>query len=206
MPHDKSLEILQKGASIDKAQKALIALHGRGGTSQDIMQLALSLTDAHFALFAPQAQNRVWYPQSFMSELAHNEPYLTRSLEAIDMLINTITPFIPYTHIYLMGFSQGACLALEYAASRPRRYGGIIAFIGGLIGKTLEPGKYQGDLAGTPVFIAGRTHDPFIPEERCVQSANLLKSMGANVTLNILPGNAHQVEPQELTWVRDHLC
>ena len=180
--------------------KALILLHGRGGTSEDMLHIGNRFTDKSFIVEAPQAPQNVWYPQGFMSEEKLNEPQLSKSLERIEKLIKHLQ--MPHDQIYLMGFSQGACLALEFGARHAEKYGGIIAFTGGLIGKTLNLNKYRGNFEGTKIFIGTSENDPFIPLTRVQESKEVLKSLGASVTLKVYPGSSHTVTEEEIQVVR----
>lgn len=190
----------RKNITRDTSMKALILLHGRGGTAADIMSLAHHFTDKNFIVEAPQAPHNAWYPHSFLVEEKLNEPDLSNSLSKIEKLIKNLE--IPHDQIYLMGFSQGACLSLEYAARHGGKYGGIIAFTGGLIGKTLDLNKYRGNLDGTKVFIGTSENDPFIPLTRAKESKEVLKSLGASVTLKVYPGASHTVTEEEIQWVK----
>lgn len=183
--------------------KALILLHGRGGTSESILGLATNFTDKNFIVEAPQAPHNAWYPQSFLADEKLNEPQLSQSLQTISNLIKRLE--LPSDQIYLMGFSQGACLALEYAARHPKKYGGIIAFTGGLIGKTLNVNKYRGNLEGTKVFIGTSENDPHIPLTRARESKEVLKSLGASVTLKTYPGSTHTITFDEINWVQHNI-
>lgn len=183
--------------------KALILLHGRGGTAEDMLSLSHRFCDKTFIVEAPQAAQNAWYPQSFLAEEKLNEPHLTRSLERIEKLIKNLE--IPSDQIYLMGFSQGACLALEFAARHAKKYGGIIAFTGGLIGKSIDVTKYRGSLEGTKVFIGTSEDDPYIPLARAQESKEVLKSLGASVTLKVYPGNSHTVTEEEIQWVKKNI-
>ena len=184
-------EIIQQGQPLDKASKALILLHGRGGTAYDILGLANEFCDDTFYIAAPQATNRSWYPYSFMEEEQLNEPWLSSSIETVKRLIDETAKSIPKSHIYLMGFSQGACLTLEVSCRFAAKYGGVVAFTGGLIGQTIDETKYSGNFEGTKVFIGNSDQDPHVPLRRSEQSKQLMKKMGADVTLKVYKGMAH---------------
>jgi phospholipase/carboxylesterase len=183
--------------------KALILLHGRGGSSEDMFGLSKRFSDKDFIVEAPQAPQNAWYPQSFMVEEKLNEPQLSRSLEKIEKLIKNLE--IPHDQIYLMGFSQGACLALEFAARHAEKYGGVVAFTGGLIGKTINLNKYRGNLEGTKVFIGTSEDDPYIPLTRAQESKEVLKGLGASVHLKVYPGASHTVTEEEIQWVKKNI-
>jgi phospholipase/carboxylesterase len=199
------MQILKKGKPLDTASKALILLHGRGGSAADILPLANHFNVEGFFIAAPQAPGNSWYPQSFMVEEHLNEPYLTNSIEKIKILIDEIAQHIPKEQIYLMGFSQGACLSLEITSRFATKYGGVVAFSGGLIGKTLNEKKYSGNFEETKVFIGNSDVDPHIPIERTKESAKLMEKMGAAVTLKIYPGMGHIINNDEITTVNQLL-
>ena len=192
--------------NINTATRALILLHGRGGTSSDILELAhYFVADDSFYIIAPQAPNNTWYPYSFIEEEAKNEPALSNSINIIENVISDVSQYIPKMHMYIMGFSQGACLALEVTARHATTYGGIVAFSGGLIGKTLDPNKYSGNFNETKVFIGVSEHDPHIPASRAEESKVLINKLGAEVTLDIYPGMAHMVRESEIAWVKTNI-
>jgi len=174
-------------------------LHGRGGSAADILSLARYLPVADYALLAPQATGHTWYPQSFLAPPAHNEPYLTAALAAVDGAVALAGSHgIGTENVYLLGFSQGACLTLEYAARHATRYGGVVAFTGGLLGDRLYLDNYAGDFAGTPCLLASADPDPHVPAARVRASTALLTTLGATVTEQITPGMGHTITPQEL--------
>jgi phospholipase/carboxylesterase len=198
-------QIIEQGKSIDKASKALILLHGRGGTADDILNFAkrFHLVDTYLA--APQATGNSWYPHSFMVEEKLNEPWLSSAIETIKRLVDEISKKIPQSQIVIMGFSQGACLSLEYSSRFASKYGGIVAFSGGLIGSTLNEEKYQGNLAGTKVFIGNSDIDPYIPIERCFRSKELMEKLGATVTLKVYERMGHLINEDEINWVKKNI-
>ncbi len=198
-------EVLHQGPPISKASKALIILHGRGGTAQGIMNLADSFSTPQLYIAAPQASHQTWYPHSFMIEENLNEPYLSSSVEVVKRLIDTISASIPLSQTYLMGFSQGACLALEVAARFATKYGGVIAFTGGLIGSVINKKKYHGDFKGTPIFIGTSDQDPHVPLERAQESKIFLEELGAHVTLKVYPGMGHTINEDEILWVKKNI-
>ncbi len=174
-------------------------LHGRGGTAADILSLAKSLGLPEFAYIAPQAPNLTWYPNSFLAPRTANEPWLTSSLNSVGSVLASIAESgIPTDRVILAGFSQGACLASEYVASHPHRYGALIAFTGGLIGPLGSDLSHQGDLLGTPVFLGSGDPDPHVPWQRVEETATVLAGMGAEVTLRRYPGRPHTISQEEL--------
>lgn len=187
---------------ITKASKALILLHGRGGTAQNILSLVDRICDHDFYIAAPQATNHIWYPNSFMEDEKLNEPYLSLSVKEIKDLIDQTAKHIPRDQIFIAGFSQGACLALEVSTRFAAEYGGIIAFTGGLIGSRIDLEKYRGDIEGTRVFISNGDHDPYIPLTRSKQSKELMEKLGAQVTLKVYEGRPHTITDDELKFVK----
>jgi phospholipase/carboxylesterase len=176
-----------------------VLLHGRGATARDILATAGDLTRPGIALLAPQATGNSWYPLSFLAPLAGNEPFLLSALALVDATVARIgIAGVPAERILLLGFSQGACLALEYAARHARRYGGVVGWSGGLIGPDDTPRAYAGSLAGTPVFLGCSDVDPHIPRARVERSAEVLRRLGGGVTMRIYPQMAHTVNQDEL--------
>lgn len=193
--------IIAKGAPIDQASKVLIMLHGRGATAEDIFSLVDHLDVKDFALLAPQATNNTWYPYSFVAPIAQNEPWLSSALDVIHQTVTDINNTgISNENIYFLGFSQGACLTLEYTTRNATKYGGIIAFHGGLIGDKIYSDNYKGDFAQTPVFVGSSNPDFHIPVERVYASTNILKDMNANVTEKIYSNMAHTINEEELSY------
>ena len=187
------------GTSLDEAQKALIMIHGRGGNATDIVSLADHLQVADYALLAPQAPDNSWYPFSFMAKPSYNEPWLSSSLQIIKDLVEEIkSRSIAAENIYLLGFSQGACLTLEFAARNATKYGGIVAFTGGLIGDKIYSENYKGDFNKTPIFIGSSNPDPHVPAERVIESAAILQNMNANVTRKLYNGMGHTISKEEI--------
>lgn len=198
-------EVLHQGPLITKAFKALILLHGRGGTARSILGLADRICDNDFYVAVPQAIHNTWYPYSFMEEEELNEPHLSLSIKEVKDLIDQTARYIPKERIFIAGFSQGACLALEVATRFAVQYGGIIAFTGGLIGKTVNESKYQGNFMGTKVFISDGDHDPHIPLIRAMQSKELLEKLGANVILKVYEGRPHTIIEDEINFVKENI-
>lgn len=198
-------QVLHQGPSITESSKALILLHGRGGTAQGMLEIANKLCDNQFYIAAPQAANGTWYPYSFMTEEKLNEPYLSSSIQSIKDLIDQTATLIPNNQIYVIGFSQGACLALEISSRFATKYGGIIAFTGGLMGPLLDEKKYQGNFKGTNVFISNGDQDPYIPLIRSEQSKELMEKLGAQVTLNVYKNRPHIITEDEINFVRKNI-
>jgi phospholipase/carboxylesterase len=181
----------------------MILLHGRGASAQGMLALADELDVPGVASRAPQAARRSWYPQSFMAPIEENEPDLSSALGVIDDLIEQICEsHLTEEQIVLLGFSQGACLATEYAARHPQRYGGVVGLSGGLIGPEDTTFDYDGTLDGTPVFLGCSDQDPYIPLERVEETAEALRHLGAKVTKRIYEGMGHTTNEDELAHVR----
>ncbi|WEK50735.1 MAG: alpha/beta hydrolase [Candidatus Kaistia colombiensis] len=191
--------ILTGGAPIEKARAAVVMLHGRGATADDIIGLAEHLGQTDVAYFAPQAAGYAWYPQRFMQPTALNQPYLAAALGVVhDLVDDIVAAGIARERIVLLGFSQGACLALEAVARRPGRYGGAVGLSGGLIGAENEIWNGAGDLAGTPVLLGCAELDGHIPISRVQETAARFEKAGAIVTTRIYQGSAHGVNADEI--------
>ncbi|WP_281233206.1 alpha/beta hydrolase [Flavobacterium gelatinilyticum] len=194
-----NLENITAGVPLKEAKKALILLHGRGAGSNDILSIARHLKVEDFALVAPQAENRTWYPYSFLALIEENEPFLSNSLETISKIVTGLEENgITKENIYFLGFSQGACLALDYTTRNAARYGGVVAFTGGLIGDQVYKDHYKGDFANTPVFIGTSDPDFHVPVERVNDTEVFLQSMGALVTKKIYPDMGHTISQDEV--------
>lgn len=192
--------IVTAGRKITEATKVLIMVHGRGGSAEDILSLAGHLSADDFHLVAPQATGHTWYPLSFLAPPAQNEPYLASALDVLTQTVSDIEAAgISKDHIYFLGFSQGACLSLEFVTRNAARYGGVIAFTGGLIGDKIYRNNYQGDFAGTPVFIGTSNPDPHVPVERVYATSNILKEMGAAVTEKVYDNMGHTINQDEIS-------
>ena len=199
-------QVIIKGKPLSDASKALILLHGRGGSAEDILSLANYLQVNDFALIAPQATNNTWYPYSFMMPQESNEPWLSSALEVVNNIFDDIIKAgIAAENIYLAGFSQGACLTLEFAARNAQKLGGIIAFSGGLIGQEINRNNYQNDFQQTPIFIGCSDVDPHIPLKRVHESEAILQEMNAMVTAKIYPGMGHTINEDEIKFVNDNI-
>jgi predicted esterase len=192
------------GAPLDAAKAACLMIHGRGATAESILALAEEFPHAELVYVAPQAAGNTWYPQSFLRPIESNEPALSSALALVDAVVAELVEVgIPHEKIILLGFSQGACLATEYAARHARRYGGVIAFSGGLIGPEGTPRNYQGDFTGMPVFLGCSDIDSHIPLARVEETAAVFDRMGATVTKRIYPGMGHTVNRDEVDFVRE---
>ena len=195
--HDN--KYISAGTPVQQAKTALVMLHGRGGTANDIIRLAKLFNLADAAIYAPQATNNSWYPYSFMVPEEQNQPALDSAIGSIDHLVKQIeADGISADRIYFLGFSQGACLTLEYVGRNAKRYGGAVAFTGGLIGQELITKRYQGDFSGTLILITTGDQDPHVPLGRVEESVEILKGLGADVTLQVYPGKPHSISPDEI--------
>lgn len=191
------------GAALDEALAAVIMIHGRGDSAAGILGLAEAFDAPGTAFVAPQATGNVWYPYPFMSPLDANQPWLDSALAAVGAVVDNVAGSgVAHDRIVLLGFSQGACLASEYAARHPRRYGGLVALSGGLIGPDVARDRYVGDLAGTPAFFGCSDVDPHIPIDRVVASAALYRERGASVEQRTYRGFGHSVNQDEVDWVQ----
>lgn len=194
-----NLEIITDGVPLAEAKKALIMIHGRGAGAHDILSVAKYLNVKDFALVAPQAENRTWYPYSFLVPLEENEPSFSKSLDTIHHVVVAVQQNgIEKENIYFLGFSQGACLALEFTARNAARYGGVVAFTGGLIGDKVYEEHYKGNFENTPIFIGTSDPDFHVPVERVNESEALLKKLGAAVTKKIYPNMGHTISQDEI--------
>jgi predicted esterase len=195
--------VLTAGEPLGQARAALVLLHGRGASAADILALAGELAPPGCAGLAPQAAGHTWYPYSFLAPIERNEPHLSSALAAVRAVLARVAEAgIPPERTALLGFSQGACLALEFVARHARRYGGVVAFSGGLIGPDGTPRDYAGTLDGTPVFIGGSDVDAHIPLARMEESARVLERLGGAVDLRIYRGMGHTVNADELAAAR----
>jgi phospholipase/carboxylesterase len=201
-PH-QGQPLLTAGEALEKARAAMIMIHGRGASAEDILELAAELMQPGFAFLAPQASGYTWYPNSFLAPIESNEPGLSSGLAVIAALLERLAGAgIPAERTMLLGFSQGACLMLEFAARNARRYGGVVGLSGGLIGPDGTPRDYAGSLAGTPVFLGCSDVDPHIPKERVEESAEVLRRLGGDVTARLYPRMGHMVNRDELRFVQ----
>ena len=195
---------LRRGVAIDEAQLAVIMIHGRNAGPGNILELASAIDHPDAIYLAPGAKGGAWYPTSFMSPIAQNEPGITSGISVIHALINEVVAAgIRTERIVLLGFSQGACLACTAVQRRPARYGGLLVYSGGLIGPPGTTWSSDGSLEGTPVFLGCSNVDFHIPEKRVRESAAHFEKMGGDVTLRIYEGMGHLVNEDELAFTNE---
>jgi phospholipase/carboxylesterase len=191
--------IITAGKALDEANKVLIMLHGRGAGAEEILSMSSYLNVKDYALIAPQAINNTWYPYSFMMPPIQNEPWLSSALSLVkDIVTDVNNTGISSENIYFLGFSQGACLTLEFVARNGAKYGGVAAFTGGLIGDKIYTENYKGDLSNTPFFIGTGNPDPHVPVERVNETAKILKSMNAALTEKVYNNMGHTINQDEI--------
>lgn len=197
-PH-QGQPVASAGADPNEAVAVMILVHGRGASARSILMFAdeFNRQDIHYR--APQAKGHTWYPRSFMAPKEMNEPGISSGLQAIHDIITALNEEgIPTDRIVLLGFSQGACLATEFAARHPKKFGGVIGLSGGLIGQEMDTGKYSGSLEGVPVFLGCSDSDPHIPVERVRKTAEVFEALNADLTTEIYPGMGHTVNEDEV--------
>jgi predicted esterase len=199
--------IARAGSPLQRAKAAVVMVHGRGADAEGMLSLAEVFAQPDLAYLAPQAKGRSWYPHAFLAPIEHNQPFLSSALDVLDGLLEDLAAEgVAPERVVLLGFSQGACLALEYAARRARRYGGLVGLSGGLIGPEGTPRDYAGDLGGTPVFLGCSDVDPHIPLDRVHETARVLGRLSGVVTERIYPGMGHGINDDEVKHVRGVLA
>ncbi|KAA0125957.1 phospholipase [Chryseobacterium sp. SN22] len=193
------LDIKTGGKSLNEAGKALVMIHGRGGSAQDILGLSQHLNVKDYALLAPQATNGTWYPFSFMAPAEQNEPWLSSAIETVGKTVQAaLDAGIKAENIYFFGFSQGACLTLEFLARNAHKYGGAAAIIGGVVGEKINREHYKGNFAQTPIFLGTSNPDFHVPVERVYATANILREMNADVTEKVYANFGHSINQEEI--------
>ena len=198
--------VIRSGAPLNQAKKAIVLIHGRGATAESIIGLSSYLNLTDYAILAPQANRNTWYPFGFMASDEGNKVALRESLDVLQKLFSEILAAgIPASNIVLAGFSQGACLSLEFAARNAQKLGGVVAFTGGLIGEKLNLENYSGDFQKTPIFIGSSDRDFHVPASRIQESANLLRQMGAEVTVKLFDDPDHTIRAEEIDWVNKNI-
>jgi phospholipase/carboxylesterase len=195
--HSKNL--VTAGVPVENAAGALIMIHGRGASAQSMVPLTSYLDTKDVAIFAPQASRHSWYPTSFIEPVEENQPALDSALEIIGELVQDIIKAgIPAEKIYFLGFSQGACLTLEYVSRNATKYGGVIAFTGGLIGQQLETGNYQGDFGQTTILITTGDPDAHVPLKRVKESAAIMEKLNGKMHVIVYPAKQHTITNEEI--------
>lgn len=199
-------DIKRMGLSLAEAEKAIIMIHGRGATAESILSLVPHLNLTDYAILAPQANRSSWYPYGFMTADEGNKVALENSLAVLkDTWSEIEAAGIKAENTVLLGFSQGACLSLEFAARFAHKLGGVVAFTGGLIGEKLKPENYSGDFQGTLIFIGSSDRDFHVPAKRIKESADLLRKMGAEVTIELFDDPDHTIREEEINWVNQKI-
>lgn len=196
---------IYRGASLNEAKSAIIMTHGRGDDASKMKQLAKQLElPADMAIIYPIATNNTWYPKGFMEEWSENQPWLDSALENLDAIISELNKNeIRTDKIFLLGFSQGACLTLEYATRNAQKYAGVAILSGGLIGPFIKKDNYKGNFEGTKIFMGCSDVDHHIPEDRLHESDKMVSAMGAKVDLRIYPGMDHIINEDEIKRVKE---
>ena len=194
--------LLSAGVPIQKAEAAMILVHGRGASAEDILSLDAEFDQPRFAYVAPQAANHTWYPYSFLEPIEKNEPWLSSALLMLEETFSYVTTHVPPERVVLLGFSQGACLTLEFAVRHARRYGGIAGLSGGLIGPDGTSRDYAGSMEGTPLFLGCSDVDFHIPKERVESTARVFSDLGAKVTMRLYANMGHAVNEDEIEAVK----
>jgi phospholipase/carboxylesterase len=196
--------VMTAGVALAEARSVLILLHGRGGSAQDILGLGTELGDASTAYLAPQAAQQTWYPNSFLAPIAQNEPWLSSAIARVNVCVaRSLAAGIKLERIAIIGFSQGACLASEFVARHPGRYGALVVFTGGLIGPLGMDLRHPGQLDGTPVLLSSGDPDPHVPWERVRATAEVLTEMGGAVQTARYPNRPHTILREEIEAARD---
>lgn len=195
--------VLVAGPPLEEAKAALILVHGRGATAESILSLGAEVAKDGLVILAPQAANNTWYPQRFTAPIAANEPYLSSALATVGAVLEHVKMAgIPAERTILAGFSQGACLTLEFGARNAERFGGLIGLSGGLIGPEGTTWDFGKSLEGTPVFLGCSDIDAHIPLARVNESAAALEALGATVDKRIYPRMGHTVNQDEIDAIR----
>jgi predicted esterase len=198
--------VATRGKPLEESRGVVVMMHGRERDTEDILSIADRIGEESFTYLAPAAKDNTWYPNSFMEPIEKNEPYLSYALEICDEIVKKlVAERIPKHQIVLAGFSQGACLAAEYAVRHADRYGGFLLFTGGLIGPPGTRWEYGGSFEGTPVFLGTSDVDEFVAVERVRESAKVFERMDAEVTLRVYPGMDHIVNDDEVAVARQIL-
>ncbi len=202
-PHQNQ-KVVQSGAALEDATHVMIMIHGRGASAESIVGLSQEFDDqGKITYLAPQANGFTWYPYSFMAPQNQNQPGINSGLQAIQDIINSVSEHrISTDRIFILGFSQGACLASEFMAKHPQKYAGLFALSGGLIGDEIHAESFSGDLKQTPVFFGCSDIDPHIPKERVHESEQIFEKLNADVTKKLYEGMGHMVNEDEIKEIQ----
>lgn len=201
-PH-QGQPVVAAGATLDEAKAVMITVHGRGATAESILQLSSEFYHPDMAYLAPQASGNTWYPHSFLAPMEKNEPGISSGLQALaDVIEQTQAAGVPPEKTILMGFSQGACLTVEFLTRHPKKYGGGLIFTGGLIGPDVDPSRYTGSLDHTPIFLGSSDIDPHVPLDRVNDTETILTQLGATVDKRIYPNMPHTINHDELSFAK----
>ncbi|RNC83426.1 MAG: phospholipase [Balneola sp.] len=203
-PH-KGMPVIKAGAELEEAKAVMIMIHGRGASAQSVLPLANEIDQRHEITFlAPQASNHTWYPYSFLVPREQNQPGIDSGMEVISALVSDLNAQgIPDHKIFFLGFSQGACLASDFVARNPKKYAGLFALSGGLIGPSIDFNDYSGDLKNTPIFLGCSDVDFHIPKERVNESAEVFEHLGASVIKKLYPGMGHLINEDEISSINE---
>ena len=201
-PHHGQL-VRTAGEPVQRAQAAMLMLHGRGARAEDILTLAEQFAQPRFAYLAPQAAENSWYPNRFLAPISSNEPWFSSAIAFVNDVFSQIAQAgIPPERTMFLGFSQGACLTLEFIARNTRRYGGVVGLSGALVGPQDMPRRYTGSLAGTPIFLGCSNVDRHVSKESVQHAADVLQSLGGDLTVRLYPDMGHTVNQDEIDFVR----
>jgi phospholipase/carboxylesterase len=204
-PH-QGQPLVAAGAPLAVADAAAVLVHGRGATANGIVATADEFYRHGVALLAPQAARNTWYPTRFTAPVEANEPGRSSGLRAIASAIETANRAgVPTDRVLVFGFSQGACLASEFVAHTPTRYGGLAAVSGGLLGTSIDLDGYTGDLERTPTHFGCSDDDPYVPVERVHESAAVFERLNADVTTRLYEGSGHSITDDDIAWVSARL-
>lgn len=199
-------KVLTQGVPLDQAEKVAIMIHGRGASAESIVSLRAYLDLDGFALIAPEANGATWYPYSFMAPDEANATSLKGAISKLEQIVKNLYDLgFKSEQIYFIGFSQGACLSLDFAARNAKKYGGVVAFTGGLIGEKINLSNYSGDFNGTQVFIGSSHKDLHVPLHRIQESVKVLEEMGAKVHPMIFQDQEHTIRQDETEWVNKNI-
>jgi predicted esterase len=196
--------VLEAGEPLELAQAAAIMVHGRGARPEDIIYSLAPLLDLPgFAFLAPAAAGNAWYPNPFTAPPETNEPWLSSALSSLDRVLARVEEHVPAEQVVLLGFSQGACLTLEYVARHARRYGAVVGLSGALIGPPGTPRAYPGSLESTPVLLSSSDPDPYVSPDLVREAGTALEKLGGDIKVRIYPGMGHTINTDEIVDTRN---